>query len=87
MCQPTLLPCLDTTMNCTTFKPEATNFYIYISNSKLMSHSELICNIKVILDQICKGQSCLEGKLCYDNDRFGREISIVMHMYSFHIAH
>ena len=30
MCQPTLLPCLDTTVNCTTFKPEATNFYIYI---------------------------------------------------------
>ena len=22
--------CLDTTVNCTTFKPEATNFYIYI---------------------------------------------------------
>ena len=30
MCQPTLRPCLDTTVNCTTFKPEATNFYIYI---------------------------------------------------------
>ena len=29
MCQPTLLPCLDTTVNCTTFKPEATNLYIY----------------------------------------------------------
>ena len=29
MCQPTLLPCLDTTVNCTTLKPEATNFYIY----------------------------------------------------------
>ena len=29
MCQPTLLPCLDTTVNCTTFKPEATSFYIY----------------------------------------------------------
>ena len=30
MCQPTLLPCFDTTVNCTTFKPQATNFYIYI---------------------------------------------------------
>ena len=30
MPQPTLLSSLDTTVNCTTFKPEATNFYIYI---------------------------------------------------------
>ena len=30
MHQPTLLPGLDTTMNCMTFKPEATNFYSYI---------------------------------------------------------
>ena len=30
MYHPTLLPCLDTTVNCMTFKPEATNFYIYI---------------------------------------------------------
>ena len=30
MCQPTLLPCLDTTVHCRTFKPEATNFYMYI---------------------------------------------------------
>ena len=29
-CQPTLLPCLDTTVKCMTFKPEATHFYIYI---------------------------------------------------------
>ena len=26
---PTYCACLDTTVNCTTFKPEATNFYIY----------------------------------------------------------
>ena len=30
MFQPTLLPCLDTTVNCLTFKPKATNFYINI---------------------------------------------------------
>ena len=30
MCQPSLFLCLDTTVNCTKFKPEATNFSIYI---------------------------------------------------------
>ena len=57
MCQPTLLPCLDTTVNCMAFKPEATNFYIYIRFVLPMRNAlrhripELVCKYPTVVEK------------------------------------